>query len=391
MSSSSDPPRGLPVLGMVGAGQLARMTHQAVIGLALELRVLAAEPDDSAALVSPDTVVGSWDDLDDLEAFAAGCDVVTFDHELVHPQLLATLDDRGHLLRPSPAAERYAQDKLFQRRELAAAGFPVPDHADVADLDDLVAFGERRGWPVVVKAVRGGYDGRGVWVVADRAEAEQVWEQATTADLSLLVEDHVEIQRELAVAVVRRPAGDHRTYAVTETVQSDGICVELSVPAPVPGPLAAEATDLAERLVDHVDGTGIVAVELFQSEDGLVINELALRPHNSLHWTIEGARTSQFQNHARAVLDLPLGDTSLTAPAVSTVNVLGPPDGSDPRHRLHTALEVPGVAVHLYGKDARPGRKLGHVTAVGDDADETRERAWRCADALTGQETFDER
>ena len=386
------PPRdALPVLGMVGAGQLARMTHQSVIGLPLQLRILAEHPTDSAATVARDVVVGSWDDLAALDAFAADCDVVTFDHELVDPRLLATLEDRGHVLRPSPAAERYAQDKLHQRQQLAAAGFPVPEHRAVAELRDLLGFGDEVGWPVVAKAVRGGYDGRGVWVLPDRDAAEALWRETRAGgSVDLLVEAHVPIERELAVAVVRRPSGEQRTYAVTETVQSGGICVELVVPAPVTDGVAAQATALAERAVEHVDGVGLVALELFQTTDGLLVNEFALRPHNSVHWTIEGARTSQFQNHARAVLDLPLGDTSLTARAVATVNVLGPADGSDPRARLPAALGVPGVAVHLYGKDARPGRKLGHVTAVGDDADETRARARRAAHHLTGEETTDE-
>ncbi|MEX0835711.1 MAG: 5-(carboxyamino)imidazole ribonucleotide synthase [Nitriliruptor sp.] len=374
-----------PVLGMVGAGQLARMTHQSVIGLAVQLRVLGGGPIDSAAQVTPDAVVGSWDDLEQLEAFASGCDVVTFDHELVDPRLLATLAERGHVLRPGPAAQRYAQDKLHQRQQLAAAGFPVPDHRAVTSRDDLLGFGDAVGWPVVAKAVRGGYDGRGVWMLPDADAAQRLWDETSAAGSELLVEEHVPIVRELAVAVVRRPAGEQRTYAVTETVQSDGICVELVVPAPAPPVGAAVATALAERVVRHIDGVGVVALELFQTADSLVVNELALRPHNSVHWTIEGARTSQFQNHARAVLDLPLGDTALTAPAVATVNVLGPADGSDPRVRLPAALEVPGATVHLYGKAARPGRKLGHVTTVGDDPTETRLRARRAADLLTGE------
>ncbi len=380
----------LPVLGMVGAGQLARMTQQSIVGLGLPFRILAQGPTDSAVSVSRDVTVGSWDELVDLEAFASGCDVVTFDHELVDPRLLATLEERGHRLRPGSAAQRYAQDKLYQRQELAAAGFPVPEHRAVADLEDLVGFGGTVGWPVVAKAVRGGYDGRGVWVLPDRDAAEELWHDTRADGVDLLVEAHIRIERELAVAVVRRPTGEQRAYSVTETVQSDGICVELVVPAPVAADVAAEATELAERVVQHVDGVGVVALELFQTVDGMIVNELALRPHNSVHWSIEGARTSQFQNHARAVLDLPLGDVSLTAPAVATVNILGPADGSDPRSRLPAALEVPGVAVHLYSKDARPGRKLGHVTAVGDDPTETRAHARRAANRLTGKEATDE-
>lgn len=374
-----------PALGMIGAGQLARMTQQSLVGLTVPFHVLADRATDSAATAAPAVTVGSSDDLDQLDAFASGCDVVTFDHELVDPGLLAALEGRGHVLRPAPTALRFAQDKLHQRQELAAAGFPVPEHRAVTGVDDLVGFGDTFGWPIVAKAVRGGYDGRGVWVPADADAARALWDEVSAEGIELLVEEHVPIVRELAVAVVRRPGGEHRTYAVTETVQEVGICVELVVPAPVPADLAAEATALAERVVDHVGGVGVVALELFQTADGLLVNELAMRPHNSVHWTIEGARTSQFQNHARAVLDLPLGDTAMAAPAVATVNVLGPNDGSDPRARLAAALAVPGVAVHLYDKDARPGRKLGHVTAIGDDVDETRARARQAAARLTEQ------
>ncbi len=375
------------VLGMIGAGQLARMTHQATIGLGIDLRVLAAKPDDSAAVVLPGATVGDWHDLDDLDRFADGCDVVTFDHELVHPDHLAALEDRGHVLRPSAAAERFAQDKRYQREQLSAAGFPVPRFRAVASADDLVALGDETGWPVVAKAVRGGYDGRGVWVLDDAAAARALVDELTDTDTELLAEEHLDLELELAVAVARRPGGDQVRYPVTETVQEDGICVELVVPAPVADDLRDQAAELAGAVVDHVGGVGIVAVELFLATDGrLLVNELALRPHNSVHWSIEGARTSQFQNHARAVLDLPLGDTSLAAPAVATVNVLGPADGSDPRHRLDGALAVEGAAVHLYGKDPRPGRKLGHVTAVADTVEEARAHARRAAARLTGEE-----
>lgn len=377
---SDDPTR---VLGMVGAGQLARMTHQAMIGLAWPLRVFAEAPDDAAARVHGDTVVGSIGAFEDLEAFAGGCDVVTFDHELVDPDLLARLEAAGHLLRPSAAALHYSQDKLFQRRQLHDAGFPVPVFRAVEVADDLVAFGDEHGWPVVAKAARGGYDGRGVWVVDDADAARELVAGASAEGVALLVEEHVPIQREVAVAVARRPDGGTVAYPVTETVQDDGILVELVVPAPIPDDVAAAAVDLGHRLAGEIDGTGLVAVELFQTADGLLVNELAQRPHNSMHWTIEGARTSQFQNHARAVLDLPLGDTTPTAPAVATVNVLGNAAGDDPRARLGDALAVPGVAVHLYDKAPRPGRKLGHVTAVGDDLEDTRDRAHRAADALT--------
>ncbi len=382
-------PDGVPVLGVVGAGQLARMMHQATIGLGIELRVLSTSPVDSAAVVLADSAVhvGSWDELDDLLAFAAGCDVVTFDHELVDPAHLIALEDAGHVLRPGAASELFAQDKRHQREQLAAAGFPVPRFRTVETADDLVAHGDETGWPVVAKAIRGGYDGRGVWMVDDEAAARALVAETSADGVQLLAEERVELAREVAVAVARRPGGEQVAWPVTETVQQDGICVELLVPAPVSEELAEEARQLAAAVVDHVGGVGVVAVELFVTTDGrLLVNELALRPHNSMHWTIEGARTSQFQNHVRAALDLPLGSTAMTAPAVATVNVLGPEDGTDPRTRLAGALAIEGVAVHLYGKSSRPGRKLGHVTAVADDHDTAVTRARQAAAALTGQD-----
>ncbi len=228
-----------PVLGIVGAGQLARMTYQAVVGLALPVRIFADREHDSAATVARDVMVGSWDTHADLETFARDCDVVTFDHELVDPAILAALQDAGHVLRPDPAASLFAQDKLHQRRELGARGFPVPPFTEVTSLDDLTSFADAHGWPVVAKSRRGGYDGRGVWVVADADEAAELWRDTAGAGVGLLVEAHVPIEREIAVAVVRRPSGEHVTYPVTETVQRDGICVELVAPADIGDDLRA--------------------------------------------------------------------------------------------------------------------------------------------------------
>lgn len=373
-----------PVLGIVGAGQLARMTYQAIIGLDVHLKVFADREGDSAATVASDVTVGDWNTARDLLAFAEGCDVVTFDHELVDPDILRSLERAGHVLRPGPDASLFAQDKLHQRQQLHARGLPVPAFAEVNELDDLLDFGADHGWPIVAKSRRGGYDGRGVWVVDSPDQARELHRDAVEAAFDLLVEEHVAIEREIAAAVARRPSGDQVTYPVTETVQREGICVELIAPADVDDGVAIEARAIAAEVADAIDAVGMMAVELFVTGEGLVLNELALRPHNSMHWTIEGARTSQFQNHARAVLDWPLGDPSLTAPAVATVNILGPADGSDPRHRIAAALTDPGVAVHLYDKGARPGRKLGHVTVVGDDRDDVNTRAWQAAAHLTG-------
>jgi 5-(carboxyamino)imidazole ribonucleotide synthase len=385
---------GLPVVGMVGAGQLARMTHQAAISLGQSLRILAATPDDGAALVAADVVVGDHTSLADLRRFAAGCDVLTWDHEQVPNELIATLSADGVPVHPDAAALRFAQDKVAMRARLGELGVPCPRWAPIESAADLDAFAARVGWPLVLKAARGGYDGKGVWAVASALEAGQLLASGTP----LLAEEKVAIDRELAADVARSPFGQAAVWPVVQTVQADGICVEVIAPAPaLPEELAGEAQLIALRIADALGVTGVLAVELFLSTEGssrpepgysgrLLVNELAMRPHNSAHWTIEGARTSQFEQHLRAVLDYPLGPTSLTAPVVVMANVLGGADDVTPKgidERLHHCLaRWPDVKVHLYGKSVRPGRKLGHVTALGSNLDEIRARARAAADYL---------
>lgn len=372
---------------MVGGGQLARMTYQAAIPLGVTLRVLSERADDGAALVSADVEIGSHSDLAALRRFAAGCDVVTFDHELAPPELLEQLASEGYVLRPSPAAMRFAQDKLWQREQFGALGLPVPAHAVVATAEDVAAFAASHGgWPVVIKAARGGYDGRGVWVARSAEDAAGVVAEGTAGGLRLFAETMVALEREVAVLIARRPGGESVVYPVVETVQADGMCRELVSPAPIDPSVAAHARNIAERIADAIGVTGIMAVELFVARGGdVLVNEIATRPHNSGHHTIEGCATSQFENHVRAVLDWPLGSTAPMAPAVVTVNVVGGASGGDPRANLPKALAIPGVHVHLYGKGPRPGRKLGHVTALGEDANEVRERADRAAAILVGE------
>ncbi|MGN9913324.1 5-(carboxyamino)imidazole ribonucleotide synthase [Phytohabitans sp. LJ34] len=365
---------GLPVVGMVGAGQLARMTHQAAIALGQSLRVLAVAPDDGAALVAADVQYGDHTDLAALRTFAKGCDVVTFDHEHVPTEAVRELAASGVVVHPGADALVYAQDKRAMRERLSALGAPVPRWRPVSSAGDVRAFGDEVGWPVVAKAVRGGYDGRGVWMLSP--------DDAPPAGVELIVEERVALRRELAVQVARSPFGQVAAYPVVETVQRDGICVEVLAPAPgLPTSLAVAAQQLAIDIATALDVVGMLAVELFEVDSGIVVNELAMRPHNSGHWTIEGARTSQFEQHLRAVLDYPMGETALTAPAVAMANVLGgQPGGISIDERLHHLFATdPGAKVHLYGKQIRPGRKIGHVTALGDDMDEVRARAARAA------------
>lgn len=371
-----------PTVGMVGAGQLARMTHAASIPLGVGFRVLAADPADGAALVCGDVAIGQHTSLDDLRAFAAGCDVVTFDHEHVPGDHLRALEAEGHVVRPGASALLHAQDKQAMRERLAPLGVPCPAFA-MTEPDDTAkhvrAFAERHGWPVVAKTVRGGYDGKGVWVLDGPADIDAL------PPVPLLLEEHVAFRRELAAVVARSAYGQAAAYPVVETVQRDGICVEVLAPAPgLDDERAIEAQRLALRIAGELDVVGILAVELFDTGTGVVVNELATRPHNSGHWTIEGARTSQFEQHLRAVLDLPLGSPAPVAPVTVMANLLG---GADPHvydRYIHVMAKDPAVKVHLYGKEIRPGRKIGHVTAVGDDLGDVRERARDARDYLRG-------
>jgi 5-(carboxyamino)imidazole ribonucleotide synthase len=379
MSPPDDRSHGLPVVAMVGGGQLARMTHQAAIALGQSLRVLAADPADSAALVAADVVLGSHTDLAALRRAADGATVLTFDHEHVPTEHLARLEAEGHRIAPGPGALVHAQDKLVMRAALAEAGEPQPAWARAESADDVVAFAERHGWPAVLKTPRGGYDGKGVFVVHNPEEAAALLERHP----ALLVEERVDLVRELSAQVARSPFGQVAVWPVVETVQLNGVCAEVLAPAPgLPDGLATAAQELAVRIADRLGVVGMLAVELFQTRDGVVVNELAMRPHNSGHWTIEGAVTSQFEQHLRAVLDYPLGSTAMTAPVAVMANVLGgaacAPDWSGPGldERVHHLMaHWPDVKLHWYGKGQRPGRKLGHVTALGQDLAEVRARA----------------
>ncbi|GAA4936002.1 5-(carboxyamino)imidazole ribonucleotide synthase [Actinomycetospora succinea] len=378
---------GLPVVTMIGGGQLARMTHQAAIALGQSLRVLATGPGEPAALVAPDVVLGEHTDLDALRRAAAGAEALTFDHEHVPGEHLRALVAEGVAVHPGPDALLHAQDKLVMRTRLRDLGEPVPPFAPVSSVEDVTAFAAEHSWPVVLKAVRGGYDGRGVWVLDDADAAKTTVTELLAAGTPLMVEQRVALRRELAAVLARSPFGQAAVWPVVETVQEQGICTEVLAPAPGLDPeRAEEAEELALRVAAALGVVGLLAVELFETADGLVVNELAMRPHNSAHWTIEGSVTSQFEQHLRAVLDYPLGATATTAPVTVMANVLGgdpvPATGVDERLH-HTLARFPEARVHLYGKAERPGRKVGHVTVRGDELDDVRTRARLAADHLS--------
>lgn len=388
---------------MVGGGQLARMTHQAAIALGQTLRVLATDAADPAAQVTPDVVLGAHTDLDALRRAAAGAAALTFDHEHVPTELLETLVADGVNVAPPPSALVHAQDKLVMRRRLEALGAPVPRFSAVREISDVDAFAARIDGPVVVKTVRGGYDGRGVTLARDLAEAREAAQRYLAGGAQVLLEEKVAMRRELAALVARSPFGQGAAWPVVQTVQRDGICVEVIAPAPrLDDEVGSAAAQLGLRLADELGVVGVLAVELFETVDGgLLVNELAMRPHNSGHWSMDGARTSQFEQHLRAVLDYPLGDTAPLAPVTVMANVLGAQDvpAMSMDERLHHLFgRMPEAKVHLYGKGERPGRKIGHVNVVGaahgcidDDAyvADVRERAARAAHWLSHAEWTD--
>ncbi|MFD7922359.1 5-(carboxyamino)imidazole ribonucleotide synthase [Streptomyces sp. NPDC059740] len=378
---------------MVGGGQLARMTHEAGIPLGIRFKLLSDTPQDSAAQVVGDVVVGDYRDLETLRAFARDCDVITFDHEHVPAEHLRALEADGIPVRPGPEALLHAQDKGVMRARLSEIGVPCPRHRIVSDPEDVAAFAaeggqgeDGQGFPVVLKTVRGGYDGKGVWVVRSVAEAAEPFR----AGVPVLAEEKVDFVRELAANVVRSPHGQAVAYPVVESIQVHGVCDTVIAPAPdLSEDLSAQAQELALRIAAQLGVVGHLAVELFEVRDAegrpaVLVNELAMRPHNSGHWTMDGAITSQFANHLRAVLDLPLGDPRPRAQWTVMANVLGGDYPDMYSAYLHCMARDPQLKIHMYGKDVKPGRKVGHVNTYGDDLADVRERAAHAAGYLRG-------
>lgn len=372
-------PLANPIVAMIGGGQLARMTQSAAIELGQTLRVLAANDQESSAQASPDVVIGSHDRLEDLQRVAEGVDALTFDHEHVPQEHLAQLAASGVNIQPPPEALLHAQDKLIMRQRLSELGVPVPAFAAVETVDDALRFLAEMGGNTVLKARRGGYDGNGVWMLNNAEDARDIVAEKLEAAIPLMVEARVPWRRELAALVARSPFGQGAVWPVVETIQKDGICNVVLAPAPhLSDELRTQIHSMALSIAGELGATGVMAVELFEYDDpdgnpAVAVNELAMRPHNSGHWTQDGAITSQFEQHLRAVLDYPLGSTLPLTPITVMANVLGaehPPAMSMDERVHHLGARFPHAKVHLYGKSERPGRKLGHVNVVGAAADD---------------------
>jgi 5-(carboxyamino)imidazole ribonucleotide synthase len=365
--------KAFPTVGVIGAGQLARMSIAPATALGINLLLLAADSNDSAAQITQH-VVGDYTDLQTVREFAAQCDVVTFEHELIPLSIVKALEADGVVVRPSSAAFLYSQDKAAMRQKLEK--FPSPQFQIVTAVHQV------KEYPVIAKAISGGYDGRGVWKVNSEKELGDLLHQLP----KLLVEELIDFDYEIAVMVARSPHGQATTWAPTQTVQKDGICVLTISPAPqLSVALSEKAQKLALDIAAEVAVVGVMAVEMFVKGDNLFINELAMRPHNSGHWTIEGSHTSQFEQHLRAVLDLPLGDPSMTAPIAVMGNVLGGSKTDMYRPYLHLMARTPALNFHHYKKDVRPGRKIGHVTLLGKDLVELTNEVQHAVDYMSGE------
>lgn len=381
---------GQYTIGIVGGGQLARMMHQSAVPLGVRVRLLSETPDSSAAQVIADVTVGDCSDRATLEEFANGCDAITFDHEHVPTELLRDLALAGRAVRPGPESLIFAQDKAAMRERLSDAGFPCPNFRICAEPDDLVAAGEALGWPVVAKTSRGGYDGKGVFIVAAPTKCHEPFEVLHSSEGSgsvrIVAEELVDFTAELSAIVVRSPSGQTVSYPISQSIQSGGVCVETITPPPdLEEEVATRAQVMALQIAKELDVVGVLAVELMLAKDGrLLVNELAMRPHNTGHWTIDGAITSQFENHIRAVLDLPLGSPQMRSEVVVMANILG---GSEPDLTgalQHCFARDRELRVHLYGKPVSQGRKVGHVTALDTSLPDALRRARHGARYLMG-------
>ena len=379
-------PRGFghPRLGVVGGGQLAKMTALAALQLGCEVVVLERNNYSPAAQLATHSLVGNWDDPEALMKLATQVDVVSIENEFLDPDALEVIESAGRRLYPSTATLRRVQDKLVQKQTLAQAGLAVPRFAAVNDRHELLAFADDSGWPIVLKTRRNGYDGKGNFTVGAAQQIDVAWNSLGGDRHALYVEEFCPFASELATIITRGADGSVAAYPVVETVQLQHICHLVKAPAPVTRAIAGKAALLAMQAIEAIEGVGSFGVEMFLTHDGnVLINELAPRVHNSGHYTIEACICSQFENHVRAVLGWPLGSTAMIAPAAVMVNLLGANRGPGAPRGMTRALGIPGAHVHVYGK-AMSGvaRKMGHVTALGTHLAEAEAIARRAAECI---------
>ena len=362
-----------PTVGVIGAGQLARMSVAPAAALGVNLLLLANDAQDSGAQIT-NHVVGDYKDLETVRAFARKCDVITFEHELIPLSIIKTLEADGVVVRPSSASFLYSQDKAAMRQRLS--NFPSPRNSVVIKVEEVSEF------PVIAKAISGGYDGRGVWKINSQVELAAVLKEVG----KVLIEELIDFDYEIAVMVARSPHGQATTWAPTQTIQRDGICVMTITPAPeLSDELSEKAQKLALDIANEIGVVGVMAVEIFVKGEELFINELAMRPHNSGHWTIEGSITSQFEQHLRAILDLPLGNPQMSAPIAVMGNILGGDKVDMYRPYLHLMARKPELKFHHYKKEVRPGRKIGHVNLLGDNLVELTQEVQHALDYMSGE------
>lgn len=367
-------------IGIIGGGQLAKMTALSAMELGCEVVILEKNKNTPASSLAAEILYGDWDDPDCLLKLAARVDVVSLENEFVDATSLQTLEDNGHLLYPGARTIGLVQDKLTQKQTLAAAGIAVTPFAPVSTKQDIINAAEKLHWPVVLKARRNGYDGKGNSTLYSAADIDRAWDQLDGDLRPLYLEGFCDFKSELAVMITRGKTGETVDYPVVESVQKDHICHLVRAPARPDGSVAT-AIQTALQAVTSIDGVGTTGVEMFLTEDDrIILNEMAPRVHNSGHYTIEACECSQFENHVRAILGLPLGSTKMIAPAAVMINLLGAAQGTGYPAGIEDALRVSGAHIHIYGKTSTDkGRKMGHITALGADIDSAEQTALKAA------------
>ena len=371
-------------IGIVGGGQLAKMTALSALEFGCDIHILERKPEGPAMDLAGKTFIGDWDNTADLLKLAEHADVVTLENEFVDANSLAELEKAGHTLFPTAKSIALVQDKYIQKQTLREAGLPLTPFQAIGSRVEIIEFAKEFNWPLVIKTRRNGYDGKGNATINNAGEIDAAWEKLDGDKGTLYAEAFCPFVSELAIIITTSRHGDVATYPLVGSVQRDHICHLVRAPAPISNSITENAIDIAQRAVSAIGAVGSFGVEMFLTKDnGVIINELAPRVHNSGHYTIEACECSQFENHVRAVLGWPLGSTKMIKPAAAMVNLLAQDHGSGQAAGLDKALAIPGVHIHIYGKELSiPGRKMGHVTALAETVSEAENAAQSAANLL---------